>query len=364
MWYQNSFFKYATGAILILLIISLLHNVSFLYVPVFEFIAILFIPVLVAGILYFVLRPLVNLVENYLFKTWHPRYARPLAILTVYLLIILFIVFFSAYIGPILVEQIGEVTSQPSDKLKLVKDKTLDVMNLLNISGYSIQDFKDIIATYLLKINAFISDNIVIAITTVTKFTVLLLITPFILYYFLKDDHILYATILHLIPIKYQKEARIILKDADETLSTFITGQLLVALIIGVMLLIGYSIIGLSYAITLAFFAMFFFTIPMLGSFIAIIPALLVGLSDSPWMAAKVVIVMLIVLFLEGNLISPQIMSQRLHLHPAVLILILLASGALYGVLGLFLATPLYALAKVIVRDLFRYYNGIEDRTA
>lgn len=364
MWYNNTFFKYATGTILVLLIIFLLYQVQFLYVPFFEFIAILFVPVLVAGILYFILRPLVNLVENYLYKRVNQKFKRPLAILTVYLLIFLGILLFSAYIGPVLVEQIGQVTSQPSEKIKLVKEKTIDIMQLLNVGGYTIQDFKDIFATYLLKINAFISNNIVIAITTVTKFTVLLLITPFILYYFLKDDYVLYSTILRIVPIRFQKEARIILRDADITLSTFITGQLLVALFIGIMLWVGYSIIGLNYAVTLAFFAMFFFMIPMLGSFIAIIPALLVGLSDSPWMAAKVVIVMLCVLFLEGNLISPQIMSQRLHIHPAVLILILLASGALYGVLGLFLATPLYALAKVIIRDLFRYYNGIEDRVS
>jgi predicted PurR-regulated permease PerM len=98
-------------------------------------------------------------------------------------------------------------------------------------------------------------------------------------------------------------------------------------------------------------------TIPFLGPFLAITPALFVGLSDSPFMVFKVLVVFIIVQQLESNVISPQVIGQRLNIHPLTIILLLLAAGSLYGLIGLLLATPVYALAKVLLWNTFQIYN-------
>jgi predicted PurR-regulated permease PerM len=94
-----------------------------------------------------------------------------------------------------------------------------------------------------------------------------------------------------------------------------------------------------------------------LGPFLAITPAILVGLSDSPFMVLKVIIVFLIVQQCESNLISPQIIGQRLNIHPLTIILLLLAAGSLYGLIGLILATPTYALLKVLIDSVYKIYQ-------
>jgi len=347
MWYNHKFFKYATGILLILLIILLFYNIGFLFKPILDFITALFFPILVASILYYILRPFVYYLED-------QRVPRILAIALVYLSVVVLILLFFSFVGPIIVNQINVLTTDPGEKFKAVTETTGNIMNVLNIS-YS--EWRNILETYLYKINEFIQNNIVEAITTITKFAVVLVMTPFVLYYFLKDDHHMNSFIIRMLPLKHKKAGHRILEDVDRTLATFITGQVLVALSMGILLFIGYTIIGLNNAAVLVLFASFFFMIPIVGSIIAIVPSLLLALSEGPEMAVKVIIVLTIVLTLEGNVISPQIMAQRLHIHPLVLLLFLLASGSLYGILGLFLATPIYALVRVLAYDIYQIYH-------
>lgn len=103
--------------------------------------------------------------------------------------------------------------------------------------------------------------------------------------------------------------------------------------------------------------AVVFTTIPFVGPFLAITPAFLVALSDSPFMVMKVIVLFVIVQQLESNVISPQVIGQRLNIHPLTIILLLLAAGTLYGLIGLILVTPLYALAKVLIESLYKIYQ-------
>lgn len=350
-WYSSRFFRYSIGIILVLCIILLVHQTEFLFKPILDFIAALFFPILLASILYYILRPLVRLLEK-------GRVPRSVAILLVYCLVIIFIGIVSSQVVPILMEQIGVLTSTPSKNIELVKEKTADIIQFFNINFISLAQIKELATTYLYKINELISENIVAAVATTTRFAVWLLITPFILYYFLKDDHAIYRLLIWPVPQDYKPEAQQVAKEIDSTLSTFITGQLLVAVSLSFLLFIGYVAIGLDNAFILAVFAMICFTIPFFGTFIALIPATLVALSQGPWMALKVLIVMAIAQVIESNFVSPQIMAQRLKIHPLALMLILLASGSLYGVLGLFLATPIYAVARVLGHHALNFYNN------
>jgi predicted PurR-regulated permease PerM len=145
-----------------------------------------------------------------------------------------------------------------------------------------------------------------------------------------------------------------ILNDIDGTLSEFIVAQMMIAGIVAFFLFCGYLIIGLPHPLALALFAMIFYVIPFLGTFIAIIPALLIGLSISLPMAGKVILVMIIAHLIEGHLLTPRLMSSRLKIHPLTVILLLLAAGSLYGILGLLLVTPTYAILKVLTWNLYK----------
>lgn len=356
MWYQNRFFKYATATLLVLLIFFLLPYVTYLFRPIYEFISALFFPLILTSILYYVLRPVIRWMSvHYMRGTF--------AILTVYLGIFIIILLFTSYIVPVVADQISILTALSTQTFEDFKEKTADFVFSLPFD-VSVDELKGVITSYLYQLNILITNNIVSTFAAITRFTITLVITPFILYYFLKDDSRLYMNALQVTPKQHRDVLRILLTDIDFTLSTYIRGQLLVSFCMGMLLLVGYWGIGLKSAVVLALFAMVAVVIPFFGIFIAMIPAVIVGLPEGPWMVSKVIIVIMTAQAIEANLVSPQIMSQRLHLHPLTVMLLLLASGSLYGVVGLFLATPIYAVVKAIGFRLYNMYYLNEEEEA
>lgn len=98
--------------------------------------------------------------------------------------------------------------------------------------------------------------------------------------------------------------------------------------------------------------------IPYLGSFLAMIPAILVGAFISPWMLVKVLIVFAVEQTVEGRVLSPLILGSNLKIHPVTIIVVLLASGKMFGVLGVIFGIPGYAVLKVLVSHLFNWYQA------
>ena len=105
--------------------------------------------------------------------------------------------------------------------------------------------------------------------------------------------------------------------------------------------------------------------VPYLGPVIAITPAAIIALVTSPFMLMKLAIVWTVVQLIEGKFISPQIMGKSLSIHPISIIFVLLTSGSLFGVPGVILGIPGYAILKVLVTHLFKLfkqrYNRYED---
>lgn len=120
----------------------------------------------------------------------------------------------------------------------------------------------------------------------------------------------------------------------DFALSSYIKGQILVSFCVGVLVYIGYLIIGLEYSLILAIITMFTNVIPFLGPFLGTIPAVIVALIDSPGMVVKVLVVTIVAQQIEGNLVSPLVMGKSLNIHPLTIIVLLLVAGSLVGFWG------------------------------
>src|SRR5699024_7972312 len=134
---------------------------------------------------------------------------------------------------------------------------------------------------------------------------------------------------------------------------SYIQGQIIVASCIGILLYIGYLIIGLDYAIILALTAAITSVVPYLGPTIAISPAIIIAIVHSPFMLLKLAIVWVAVQFLEGNFISPNIMGKTMKIHPLTIIIVLLVAGNLFGIIGVILGIPGYAIVKVLVQYIY-----------
>ena len=180
---------------------------------------------------------------------------------------------------------------------------------------------------------------------------------PIVLYYLLLEGNKIPRTILYYTPTKHRETVSRILYRSNYQISQYIRGQITVAIIVAILFAIGYGIIGIDYGISLAIFAGFCNVIPYLGSFIAIIPVVIIGVLTSPLMLIKVFIVMFIEQFIEGRFVSPQILGSSLQIHPVTILFVLLGAGKLFGLVGVILGVPGYAVIKVFVGELYRVYR-------
>lgn len=350
MWYKNNFFKYSTGIILVLLIIFLFGKIDFFLEPFKKFIAVVFFPFLVSGLLYYLLRPLVRLAEKI-------RIPPTLAILIIYVLLLGVFALFGTYAGSLIASQFQQLIGELPQIIQIARDKTTSFLNNENIGLFLTGKIETQVTAYLQSIIPMIGNSLITVVSTLTSIVSVFLVVPFILFFLLKDDRLFIRKALNLVPQNYKHEITDIIKDTDKTLSVYIIGQAIIALILGILMYIGYLIIGLKFALILALFALIASFIPLLGSVIGIIPAFIVGISENPLMGVKVLIIMIIVQQLEGNLISPYLIGKRLDIHPLTIILIFLAAASLYGFIGMLIAVPTYAVLKVILSGIRKIYR-------
>lgn len=355
--FDKKWFKMMIGIIMFLIIVLLLNKNQFILTPIVVLIKTIFLPFVVAGILFYLCRPFVAWLEMKKTPKW-------LAILAAYFAITLFIFGVIRLIGPVINDQLGRFV----DNLPEMVSAVIDLFKYIQENQSSFPDFiQEALLTASVEVESQLQSNIGnIANGILSVFGLIggfintifyLVLVPFILFYMLKDSHRFAPSVAILFPESKREHVNNILKEMDKTISTYIQGQMLVSLIVGVLLYIGYLIIGLNYSLVLAMFGMFTNVIPFLGPYIAVIPAFLVALFQDPIMALYVAIIMLIAQQIEGNIISPNIMGKTLNIHPLTIIVLILTAGNLLGIIGVIFVIPAYSIAKVLIINIIKIFK-------
>lgn len=353
--------------LLIGLIIFVFREVSFIFYPIKVFFSTVVLPIILATIAYYLLRPILRLLE----KLKIPRIWGILIIfigLIGLITLLVFLVFpflqtqftnlieeFPTYFQQMLIKIDSYLRTSPVSTY--YKELNININNILDSSlGNLGQLFTDTIGGIATGVTSFIS--------ALTGFVLAIITVPFILFYLLKDGEKLPKMILRMLPPRLRDDAEEIFRDADHQISAYIQGQILVAICIGIMVSIGFLIIGMKYAWLLGALAMFTSVVPYLGPIIAITPAVIIAIVSSPFMLVKLAVVWTIVQLIDGKFISPQIMGKTLRIHPITIIFVLLTAGSLFGVAGVVLGIPGYALLKVVLTHMFKLlkirYNKFE----
>ncbi len=195
------------------------------------------------------------------------------------------------------------------------------------------------------------------AFSSIAGIVAALLIVFFVGVYLAANPRVYVENLLRLLPSKKRPRAREVLNEVTHALQRWLVGRLATMFVVGVLIAIGLSLIHLPLAFTLALIAALMAFIPFIGPTLATIPALLVGLAESPAMMVYVLIVYIVVETLEGYLITPLIQKRAVSIPPALLITFQILMGALFGPAGLFLATP--TAVGVIVSIQLLYVEGI-----
>ncbi len=185
-----------------------------------------------------------------------------------------------------------------------------------------------------------------------------LALVPVFTYYFLQEKQGIQEGWTHYLPVmesRFKDELVFCLNAINNYLIVFFRGQVVVAFCIGVLLTIGFLIMGLNYAVILGILAGALSIVPYLGAILTIIPAMILAIVQfKTWWAPLVVLgIFSLVQMLEGFVISPKIMGDRVGLHPlTIIIAVMVGTTLMGGILGGILAIPLTAALRVL---MFRY---------
>lgn len=358
-WFLNN---QAVTALLVILLVLLnilvFSKVSYIFSPIWEFLSIVGLPILFGGLLYYFLNPLVNALEK-------QGLSRVMSITVIFIGIIALITWGIVILIPKIQEQTMSFANNWPSYWKVIESKTNEFISQPIFSQYAeqLEQIAENVFDSVGSIVKGISKNTVLGlgsfIGTVANVVVTVVTTPFILFYLLKDGKGLGDSFVKLLPTKARKPTKKVLIDINKQVSQYIRGQLTVAFAVAVMFIIGFSIIGLDYSVTLGIFAGFLNLIPYIGSAIAMIPALLLALVSGPAMLIKVLIVFGLEQVIEGRFVSPIVLGSQLKIHPVTIIFVLLTAGKLFGVVGVIIGIPGYAALKVLITHLYEWYRTV-----
>ncbi len=187
----------------------------------------------------------------------------------------------------------------------------------------------------------------------------LLLITPVVAFYMLRDWKHFIAKIRDLLPKSSKASIELQAKEIDRTLAGFLRGQFSVCLILGTFYAIGLHLCGLDLGLMVGFLAGLISFIPYVGSISGFLMSMALAFAQfNTWPPfAAVVGVFLVGQFLEGNFLTPKLVGDSVGLHPVWIMFALLSGGVLLGFLGLMIAVPVAAIIGVLLRHAIENYK-------
>ncbi len=187
-----------------------------------------------------------------------------------------------------------------------------------------------------------------------------IIIIPIVSYYLLKDFDKMNKKIIDLVPIKHQSSFIEIMKEIDDVLGNFLRGQLIVSLILGTIYILGLSILQVPMAFTIGLIGGLANMVPYLGLVVGLLPAIILSaiehqsISKILW----IIVVFTFAQILEGTIISPRLIGEKVKLHPVIVILAIMVGGSLFGFVGLIISIPACAILMVIIRKIISKYKA------
>ena len=338
--------------------IFILSKISFIFTPIIEFLGVVMLPLILSGLLYYLLNPIVDFMERH-------RINRLVAITIVFVLIGLLIVWGLAVAIPSVQHQAVSFAKNVPTYLKQA-DKMINDLLKNYISDDLRPQIEEVMNRLSSQITSWASNFSSRAvnwasslISTTSQIIVAIIIMPFIVFYLLRDAKHLKGYVTKFLPTKFREPFGQVMTDVNFQLSNYVRGQVTVAIIVALMFIVFFKIIGLRYGVTLGVTAGVLNLIPYLGSFLAMLPALVLGLIAGPVMLVKVILVFIIEQTIEGRFVSPLILGSQLSIHPITILFVLLTSGSMFGIWGVLLGIPLYASGKVVVAAIFEWYKKV-----
>lgn len=317
-------------------------------------------PFLSAAILAYIADPLADKLEK--------KMSRTLAVSVVFFTLSLIALLLLLIILPLIEKQIVVL----AEKLPLYIDRAQQYLLPLlkehlglDIASFDLNMLKQSLSNYW-KAAGGIAANLLTSISHsglilagwIANFLLMLVVT----FYLLRDWDSLVAKIHALIPRKNEQTIVVIAKESDEVLGAFFRGQMLVMLVLSIVYTVGLMIIGVDTALLIGVISGMVSFVPYLGFIVGIVIASIAALMQFQEIMplVYVAIVFLTGQMLEGMLLTPLLVGDKIGLHPVAVIFAVLAGGQLFGFVGILLALPVAAVIAVVLRHVHDRYTESE----
>lgn len=192
----------------------------------------------------------------------------------------------------------------------------------------------------------------------------LVLISPVVAFYLLRDWDLIVARINGLLPPKAATDIRAISTDIDRALAGFVRGQMIVAFIMGILYAVGWSIVGLNFSVVLGVLAGVLAFIPFVGAVFAAILATIIAVGQFGFDGGAIGMVLLVygvVQLVEGAFLTPKLVGDKVGLHPVWVLFAIFAGSEVMGFVGVLIAVPFAAAVAVLARYWVSRYEDHYD---
>lgn len=322
------------------------------------------IPLIIAVIIAYLLDPLIDKFETY-------KISRSTSIIFLISITLIFIVLLLILLIPAIEGEMRSLIEKLPGYMETVKTTAIPFLEglaskLMPERSFPMDKFLAEGEKLLKNIPLDIWKSILSAMSSTLKSTFSLIasiigtmIIPLYLYYILKEFDVMKEKAVTLIPPRNRDFIIDRFKDADEILSAFIRGQMVVCLILGVIYSAGLGIIGLDLAIVIGLLSGASFIIPYIGPIISFSSATVFAYLQFHDLKHVVYVVLLYAFaqVIESFVLTPKIVGDKVGLHPLAVILAVIAGGELFGFLGILLAVPTAAILKILTLGAIESYK-------
>jgi putative permease len=196
--------------------------------------------------------------------------------------------------------------------------------------------------------------------TSLLSTVAILVIVPFITFFMVKDNKKIIRGILNIVPNKYFELSYYVVKKVTFQLSRYVRAWIFDASFVGCVMGFGLYFIGVQNALPLGVIAGLGHLVPYFGPVIGGIPAILIALiQDGDFSKAPFIIILVLATYLFDNgIVQPYIFSKSLDIHPIIIILLIIAGGQLFGIIGMLLAIPTATVIKTFTKEIYFAYSN------
>ena len=359
MFHKSKLMFWTSEVLLLTIIFFIWRQMGDMVTPIVSVVNTILIPFLVGGFLYYITNPLVKFLQDKL------KINRMIGILITLSLLFGLIALGVIYLLPILINQLSSLINSTQGLYweiqsfvnQLSKNPLFRNLNIQSTIQQLNLSYVDILQNILNSV----TNSLGSVLSAVVNTLMILIMTPIFLVYFLMDGHKLLPMLERTVLKRDKLNISSLLTNLNATGARYISGISIDALIIGALAYIGYSVIGLKYALVFAIFSSLANLIPYVGPSIGLIPMVITYAFTDPQKMVAALIYMLIIQQVEGNILYPRIVGGVMKVHPITIMVLLLLSSNIYGVLGMIVAIPTYSILKEIAKFLANLYDNHKE---